>query len=105
MAYRYRYYPPEIDDWDDEGFAGEREYTYICYPVCCPHPNCYPRSCQPSTNYATCCPNPNSMYWGGTQVVTACSPECRPDCSPRTCWPRYCRPRGCRPRGECNPRD
>lgn len=100
MAYRYRYYPPEIDEWDDPGYPGARDYMYICNPVCCPNPNCYPRFCQPSTNYATCCPNPNSMYYGGvSQVVTACSPECRPTCNPR--YYGYCYPRGgshhCRP--------
>jgi hypothetical protein len=101
MAYRYRFYPPEIDDWDDPGFAG-REIYYVCNPVCCPNPNCYPQTCVPSTNYATCCPNPNSIYNGGTPIVSACSPECNPTCNPRSfCRPRYCYPRGgyCRPTG------
>ena len=100
MAYRYRYYPPEIDDWDDEDYGYERQTLYTCNPACCPNPNCFPQTCVPSTNFATCCPNPNSMYWGGSQVVSTCSPECRPTCNPRNYG--YCRPQGgghhnCRP--------
>lgn len=103
MAYRYRFYPPEIDDWDYD-YGDERQIMYSCGPACCPNPNCYPYSCVPSTNYATCCPNPNSIY-NTSQYVSTCSPECRPTCNPRASG-YYCNPGGCYPNGgqqHCRP--
>ncbi len=109
MSYRYRFYPPEIDDWYDDDFDG-RQYYYACYPACCPNPRCFPYNCEPSTNYATCCPNPKSIYNAyayatysacspDSYTATACTPGgCSPNCNPNYCNPRGCRPRGCRPR-------
>ncbi len=112
MRYRRRFYPPEIDDWCDYGFPEERQiFVGACYPSCCPNPNCYPRYCEPSTNYATCCPNPNSKYNAAyyfPEQATGCTPggsDCRPlGCNPRVCNPRECSPRSCSPR-TCRPAD
>ena len=95
MAYRRKFYPPEIVDWYDYG----RPVVAICYPICCPNPICTPRTCAPASIYATCCPNPGSI--SNTEVinVTGCTPDCRPSrCGPTGCNPSVCRPRYCYPR-------